>query len=64
ANYLLSEEAQTYFAESTFEYPLLAGVPTAEGLPALADLESPDIDLSSLSDLEGTLTLLADVGLV
>jgi iron(III) transport system substrate-binding protein len=64
ANYLLGEEAQTYFAESTFEYPLLAGVPTAEGLPPLAELDSPDIDLSNLADLEGTLALLAEVGLV
>jgi iron(III) transport system substrate-binding protein len=64
ANYLLGEEAQTYFAESTFEYPLLEGVPTAPGLPALAELESPDIDLGSLADLEGTLALLAEVGLV
>lgn len=62
--YLLGEEAQTYFAEKTFEYPLLAGVPTVPGLPALDELDSPDIDLSNLSDLEGTLTLLADIGLV
>ncbi len=64
ANYLLGEDAQTYFAENTFEYPMLAGVPTAPGLPALAELDSPDIDLSNLADLEGTLTLLAEVGLV
>lgn len=64
ANYLLGEEAQTYFAESTFEYPMLAGVPTAPGLPPLAELDSPDIDLGSLADLEGTLALLAEVGLV
>ena len=64
ANYLLGEEAQTYFAENTYEYPMLAGVPTAEGLPPLAELDSPDIDLSSLADLEGTLALLAEVGLV
>ncbi len=64
ANYLLGEEAQTYFAENTYEYPLLAGVPTAEGLPPLAELDSPDIDLSRLADLEGTLVLLAEVGLV
>ncbi len=64
ATYLLGEEAQTYFAESTFEYPMLAGVPTAPGLPPLAELDAPDIDLSSLADLEGTLALLAEVGLV
>ena len=34
--------AQTYFAEQTFEYPLVAGVPTAPGLPELSSLEAPD----------------------
>lgn len=62
--YLLGEEAQTYFAENTFEYPLLDGVPTAPGLPALDTLATPEIDLSNLSDLAGTLELLAEVGLV
>lgn len=61
---LLSTEAQTYFAEKTFEYPLIEGVPTAEGLPALSEIESPDLDLSALSDLAATQQLLADVGLI
>lgn len=30
--FLLSEEAQTYFAEETREYPLAAGVPAPEEL--------------------------------
>ncbi len=62
--YLLGSEAQTYFAEKTFEYPLIADIPTADGLIPLADVQGPDIDLSDLDDLEGTLALLADVGLL
>jgi len=62
--YMLGTEAQTYFAEETSEYPLTADIPTAEGLIPLADVEAPDIDLSDLDDLEGTLTLLAEVGLL
>ena len=62
--YLLGADAQTYFAEQTFEYPLIEGVPTAEGLTPLADVQGPDIDLSDLDDLEGTLALLAEVGLL
>ncbi len=62
--YMLGTDAQTYFAERTFEYPLIAGVPTAEGLTPLADVQGPDIDLSDLDDLEGTLALLAEVGLL
>lgn len=63
-DYLLQSNAQTYFAERTFEYPLIEGVPTAPGLVPLAEIEHPDIDLSDLSDLQGTLALLADVGVV
>lgn len=63
-DYLLGAEAQTYFAETTFEYPLLAGIPTAEGLVPLEEIQGPDIDLSDLDDLDETLELLAEVGLV
>lgn len=63
-DYFLSAPAQTYFAEQTYEYPLIEGVPTAEGLKPLADVESPDLDLSDLDDLEGTLALLTEVGLL
>ncbi|MEV5936416.1 iron ABC transporter substrate-binding protein [Streptomyces sp. NPDC052079] len=64
-DYLLSEEAQTYFADNTKEYPLAAGVTsTVEGLPAFDSLESPDIDLGKLESLQETLAMLQDVGLV
>jgi iron(III) transport system substrate-binding protein len=60
--YLLGQEAQTYFAQQTFEYPLAAGVPTSAELPPLASIETPDIDLSDLSDLQTTLDLLRETG--
>ena len=61
--FLLSEEAQTYFSEATNEYPLAAGVAaTAEGLLPLADVSTPDLDLSDIDDLQGTLELLQAVG--
>ena len=62
--YLLSEEAQAYFAGETFEYPLRAGVAADDRLPALATIESPDLDLSDLADLEGTLRLLLVAGVL
>jgi iron(III) transport system substrate-binding protein len=61
-DFLLTDESQAYFATETSEYPLVAGVAADPALPPLADLESPDIDLSDLADLEGTLTLLQDAG--
>ncbi|MCL7429826.1 iron ABC transporter substrate-binding protein [Streptomyces sp. YS415] len=64
-DYLLSKEAQTYFADETKEYPLAAGVTsTVEGLPGFDSLESPDIDLGRLESLQETLAMLQDVGLV
>lgn len=60
--FLLSEEAQRYFADETYEYPLAAGVEAQDELVPLEEIESPDIDLGSLEDLEGTLQLLQETG--
>lgn len=62
--FMLADEAQSYFATQTFEYPLVAGIEADERLVPLAELESPDIDLSNLSDLQGTLELLSEVGIL
>lgn len=62
--YLLSEQAQQYFVESTFEYPLVAGIDAAEGLPALESLVNPDLDLSDLGSLAETQELLSKHGLL
>jgi len=62
--FLLSEEAQRYFADETFEYPLVDGVETNQELVPLSEIEAPDIDLSNLDDLEGTLELLRETGVL
>jgi iron(III) transport system substrate-binding protein len=62
-DFLLSEEAQTYFAEQTFEYPMIEAVPAEEQLPALEELQAPDIDLDDMASLSATLDLLNRVGL-
>ncbi len=63
--FLLSEPAQTYFATETFEFPLIPGVQPAGGLPALEDLNTPDIDLSQLADvLDDATRLVSEAGLV
>jgi iron(III) transport system substrate-binding protein len=62
--FLLSEKAQKYFAEETFEYPLAAGVEPASDLPDLEALVAPDVDLSALGgELEKTRDLIRDSGL-
>lgn len=63
-DFLLSEESQHYFAEQTYEYPLVDGIPADERLTPLEGIESPDIDLSDLSDLAGTLTLMQEAGVL
>jgi iron(III) transport system substrate-binding protein len=63
-DYMLTESAQTYFATETYEYPLLTTVPTIEGLRPLDTLEPPDVDLSDLDDLEGTIELMQEEGVL
>ena len=61
--HLLSAEAQDYFARDTFEYPLVPEVDPVGRLPAIDDLNPPEgLDLSQLSDLEATISLLRETG--
>lgn len=62
--FMLSKSSQQYFAEKVWEYPLIQGVEAHESLPKLDEIESPDIDLSQLADLQGTLDLLKETGVL
>ena len=63
--YLTGDEGQTYFAEETWEYPVVDGFEPSVDLVPLDDIESPDIDLSDLAGtIEPALNLLAEVGLL
>ncbi|MEU7819002.1 iron ABC transporter substrate-binding protein [Pseudonocardia sp. NPDC049154] len=62
--FLVSPEAQQYFADETAEYPVRAGVTsTRHTLQPLDQLQPPDIDLSDLASLQQSLTLLQETGL-
>jgi iron(III) transport system substrate-binding protein len=62
--YLLSKPAQTHLAEDEFEYPLARGVKALGDLPPLAEVEAPQLDLSSLGGgLLRTRELIAASGL-
>ena len=63
-DFLLDEPAQQYFASEIKEYPVSAGVEPEGDLPPMASLDPPDVDLGNLSDLEGTLRLLREVGVL
>ncbi len=61
--FLLSRPAQQYFAESSKEYPLIAGVQPDPSLTPLDRIPAPaGIDLSSLSDAQGTVELMQETG--
>ena len=54
-----SEDGQRFYAEEAeeAEYPLVAGIEPREGLPALDELEGPDLSLGDLGgEFESTLS--------
>lgn len=64
--FLLSDEAQEFFTDDNHEYPITT---TVQPHPSLASNEeavraAPEVDLSTIDDLEGTLELLREVGLL
>jgi len=62
--FLLSREAQEFFSQETFEYPLAAEVPAADELPPLDELQPVRIDLDQLgSGLERTREMIEQSGL-
>ncbi|MFB6228687.1 MAG: extracellular solute-binding protein [Halobacteriales archaeon] len=62
--HLLSAEAQEYFATVSFAYPMIPEVQPVGGLPTIDELSPPDIDLAELANLEPTLELMQDAGVL
>ncbi len=63
-DFLLSERAQEFFRSETAEYPLAAGVEALDALPPLSEIARPQVDLSNIDDLQGTLELLEQQGIL
>jgi iron(III) transport system substrate-binding protein len=63
-DFMLSRTGEQYFDEEVYEYPLSGEATRDPSLPDLDSVEQPDIDLSDLSDLEGTLDLLRETGVL
>jgi iron(III) transport system substrate-binding protein len=62
--FLLTPEAQRFYSEETFEYPLAAGVEPAAGLEPLPDDVELGYDIEELgAELESTARMIADSGL-
>ncbi|PQO24806.1 iron ABC transporter substrate-binding protein [Rhodobacteraceae bacterium WD3A24] len=66
--FLLSPAAQQYFTGNVYEFPLAGeGIPAFTGLGVTyqeAQDNAPDVDLNALTDLEGTLEMMRDAGLL
>jgi len=62
--HLLSAEAQEFFATRTYAYPMLPGVQPVGDLPTIDELETPDIDLTELSNTGPTTDLLTEAGVL
>lgn len=60
--FLLSEPAQVHFANENAEFPVIEGVETTQGLPDIASLQAPEVDLGGLDDLEVAVTILQETG--
>lgn len=63
-DYLLSEDGQSYFVEETNEYPMIEGADAPRGVPSLDELEAPQVNLNDLDDLEQTIRMITDAGLL
>jgi len=62
--WLLQTDAQRYFADETYEYPLASGVGPSGDLPAAVFSDVGGLDLTALEGgLEGTRTLISAAGL-
>lgn len=62
-DFLVTPAAQGLFARLNYEIPTLPGVPTAEGVPALADLRRAPVPLELLGrELDATLDLIEATG--
>lgn len=63
-NYLTSTATQNKFVKQTHEYSLIPGAAAPEGVPALAQIGAPTVDLKSLVNIKRTQDLLIEVGLL
>lgn len=64
--FLLTDESQRFFTDVNQEYPITTTVAPSQILVSADEVTaaSPDVDLASIDDLEGTLNLLREVGLL
>jgi iron(III) transport system substrate-binding protein len=64
-DYLTGEPGQTFVAEDSWEYPVVAGYEPSVDILPLSEFQGPEVDLSTLgARLPEALDLLAQVGMI
>ena len=62
--YLLSDAGQQYFSDETMEYPLTGTVQPSERLIPLDQVPTAELDLNDIDQLDRTLELMREAGLL
>ncbi|MFB6079485.1 MAG: substrate-binding domain-containing protein [Haloferacaceae archaeon] len=62
--HLLSAEAQEFLTTRSFAYPMIDGVKPVDPLPPLDELDPPEMDLTKLADVQPTIDLLRETGVL
>lgn len=62
--YLAEDEAQRYYAQRVFDFPVASTQFQPAGVPPLATLQPPDINISTLTDTQGTVQLMRRAGVL
>ena len=62
--FMLSRVAQQYFAGQAYEYPLVEGVKIDRLLVPFSDIAKPLITLNQLTDVQGTVKVLRETGVL
>jgi len=62
--HLLTREVQSFLSNEAYEVPLVAGIKPPVGLPPLAEINPPKVDLEKLGNLRPTLDLMRETGVL
>ena len=62
--FMLSPVSQQFFASQNYEYPVVKGVKMNPMLPPLSEINGPQIKMSDMKDLRGTVQLLREIQII
>jgi iron(III) transport system substrate-binding protein len=63
-DFMLSQTAQRYYTEDTYEIPVLDGAEPPQGMPAADELTVPGLNVKQFEELKDARRLLTDAGIL